>query len=96
MDTLSKSRLGKLDLLMQRGNPVERAKRGGKSLEMKIKIWWDPKARTIHMRGEGQPAFFLSTVSANPGHKRGHPHLFYQLTKCLRNVGAPAPEVAEK
>lgn len=72
---------------------MKRAKSGrGRSIEIGLKFWYDADHGVIHLRGEGSPASFLSTVSPNPKHERGHPHLFKHLAKALRAAGAPAPD----
>lgn len=73
---------------------MKRSKRGGKSVEIIMKIWWNPKDNAIHIRGEGRPASVISTVRSDPASHRGNPNLFKQLAKCLRRAGAPAPEPA--
>jgi hypothetical protein len=71
---------------------MKKSKRGGKSVEMTIKFWWNPRDRSIHIRGGGRPALLISTVNANPASKRGNPNLFGKLARCLKQAGAPAPE----
>jgi hypothetical protein len=61
----------------------------GKSLELTIRIWWDPKARYIKLAGPGLTA---STVSNDPTSKRFHPNLFKKLTRALRDAGLPSPD----
>jgi hypothetical protein len=70
---------------------VERSKKGGRSVTLEIKFWWNAKDRNIHIRGEGSPANLISTVSPNPQSKRGNPNLFWQLSDCLRTAEAPFP-----
>lgn len=71
---------------------MKRATKGGRSVEMTIKFWWDPRKGTIQLRGEGRPASLISTVSPKPASKRGNPNLFWKLAEQLRKAGAPAPE----
>lgn len=72
---------------------MKKSKRGGKSVKMTIKFWWNPKDRSIHIRGEGRPASIISTVKVDPTSSRGNPNLFEQLAECLKQAGAPAPSV---
>jgi hypothetical protein len=60
-----------------------------KSLELKLRVWWDTKAQYIKIAGEGLSA---STVSNNPQSKRYHPNLFRKLGKALEQAGLPCPE----
>ena len=73
------------------GAGMKRAVKGGKSVQLSINIWWDPRRRVIHVRGERDGPLLISTVSPNPKHERGNPNLFYKLAAYLRAAGAPAP-----
>lgn len=60
-----------------------------KSLELTLRIWWDPKSRYIKIAGAGLTA---STVSNHPESKRYHPNLFKKLAKALDEAGLPSPD----
>jgi hypothetical protein len=60
-----------------------------KSLELTVRIWWDPKSRYIKIAGPGLTA---STVSNDPHSKRYHPNLFNKLKCVLIEAGLPSPD----
>ena len=60
-----------------------------KSIELQMRVWFDPTSRHIKLAG---PNLTASTVSNDPGSKRYHPNLYMKLSRALRAVGAPAPE----
>jgi hypothetical protein len=62
----------------------------GKSVTFQVRAWWEPKDNKIHLAGTGARTFIL-TVNNNPSNMRGHPKLFRELTKILKEAGAPAP-----
>ena len=62
-----------------------------KTAKMGISFWWNPKQKSIHVRGNS-PKPFILTVRADPSKKRGHPKLFRELAKALKHAGVPAPE----
>ena len=61
-----------------------------KTATLKISVWWNSEDGKIHLSSK-DPKFIL-TVGDNPEKKRGHPKLFRELTKVLKNAGVPAPE----
>jgi hypothetical protein len=61
----------------------------GKSIQLNLRVWYDPDARHIKFAGPGLTA---STVSNDPESKRYHPNLYRKLARALREAGAPAPE----
>ena len=70
--------------------------KGGKTIRLEIGVWYNEKSGQIHISGvKGER--FISTVSPDATSKRGNPHLYAKLAKCLRSAGKPAPliEVAD-
>jgi hypothetical protein len=61
----------------------------GKSIQLNLRAWYDPKTGHIKLAGPGLTA---STVSNDPSSKRYHPNLYMKLARALRDVGAPAPQ----
>jgi hypothetical protein len=68
-----------------------RLAKNGKTVTFEVCVWWDADDQTIHMASNESETLIL-TVSSDPGKKRGHPKLFRELTKVLKDAGAPAPE----
>lgn len=66
------------------------AKRTG---NVTLGLWFDEEAGDIHL---SIPGHGLSTVAANAGSKRGHPHLFNKLAKVLRDQDKPHPLIVEE
>ena len=60
-----------------------------RSVEMKLRVWYDPKSRHIKLAGPGLTA---STISPDPSSVRHHPNLYRKLAAYLRTVGADAPD----
>ena len=60
-----------------------------KSIEMQLRVWFDPASRHIKLAG---PQLTASTVSNDPRSKRYHPNLYRKLATALREAGAPAPD----
>lgn len=60
----------------------------GKSIELSLRVWYDPTSGHIKLAGRGLTA---STVSNDPTSKRYHPNLYMKLARALRDAGAPAP-----
>ena len=58
-----------------------------------IGVWFDAKRNRIRIQSDD--AGFITAVSADPSSKRGHPNLFRQLAKVLRDNGAPAPDTED-
>lgn len=61
----------------------------GKSIQLNLRVWYDPASGHIKLAGPGLTA---STVSNDPNRKRYHPNLYVKLSRALREAGAPAPE----
>ncbi len=61
----------------------------GKSIQLNLRVWYDPDACHIKLAGSGLTA---STVSNDPASKRYHPNLYRKLARALREAGAPAPD----
>lgn len=64
---------------------------GRKSINLELRVWYDPGSGHIKLAGEGLTA---STVSDDPASKRYHPNLYRKLARALRDAGAPAPDGA--
>ena len=64
----------------------------GKSVYVKMGIWWDADQGHIHLTAKGVKGFH-TTVSHDPDSKRGHPNLFAKLAKVLKDNGAPHPTI---
>ena len=71
----------------------------GNTVYFGIGIWFDEEGNCIQIRHapETKPdgVQLVTTVRADPSSKRGHPNLFRQLSKVLRDNGAPAPDVED-
>lgn len=67
----------------------------GKSVYVKMGMWWDDDQGHIHLTAPGVHGFH-TTVCENPDSKRGHPNLFMKLARALRDGGAPHPPIREK
>ena len=67
----------------------------GNSIYLNVGVWFNEEQNNIHITAKDVDGFH-TTVSANPDLKRGHPNLFYKLAKCLRDAGAPHPEIPDK
>ena len=65
--------------------------KSGKTAYPKLGVWFDETVGDIHL---SIPGHGLSTVNANPGSKRGNPHLFYKLATVLRDDGKPHPDIS--
>ena len=66
----------------------------GKTVYLKIGVWYDAEQGHIHMTVPDS-RWFHTTLNPKPESKRGHPNLFGKLARCLREAGAPAPEAVE-
>jgi len=69
-----------------------KASKTGKTVYLDVGIWYNEDQNNIHITAKDIHGFH-TTVSANPELKRGHPNLFRKLAKCLRESGAPHPEI---
>ena len=65
----------------------------GNSVSLEILFWWDAKDKAIHMatNDPDAPTFHVA-IRADKEKPSGQPYLFRELTKCLRQFGAPAPD----
>lgn len=70
------------------------ASKPGRSVYVKMGMWWDPEQGHIHLTAPGVHGFH-TTVCPNPDSKRGHPNLFAKLARALRDAGAPHPDLEE-
>ena len=64
----------------------------GNSVYLDVGIWYDEDQGHIHITAKNVEGFH-TTVNKNPESKRVHPNLFNKLAKCLKESGAPAPEI---
>jgi hypothetical protein len=71
-------------------NPVNR----GKSVSFEVTAWWNPNDKCINMASPNADSLILS-VRNDPSQNRGYPQLFRELTKILKDAGAPAPDEQE-
>ena len=67
-----------------------RRSKSGKTVTLEIDIWWDAADKSIHI-ASNQSDTLIATVSNDPTKRRGHPKLFRELAKVLRDNGAPSP-----
>lgn len=63
----------------------------GKTVTFEISAWWDEAHQKIHISSK-ESKTLIATISNDPSKKRGHPKLFRELAKVLREAGAAAPE----
>jgi hypothetical protein len=68
-----------------------RKSKNGKTVTSEVSAWWNPKDGKFRLRCKDSVGFIL-TVGDDPKKKRGHPKLFRELTKLLKEAGAPAPD----
>ena len=66
----------------------------GKSVYVRMDVWWDPNQGHIHLTAPGVQGFH-TTLNDNPGSKRCHQNLFQKLAKLLRDEGAAHPEIKD-
>ncbi len=64
----------------------------GKAIYLRVGIWYNKKNGEIHMSGKNGSRF-LTRISGDRASARGHRSLFKALAKCLKDNGAPAPEI---
>ena len=70
------------------------ASKPGKSVYVRMGVWWDPDHGHIHLTAPGVHGFH-STLNDTPGSKRCHENLFRKLAKLLRDEGAPHPAITD-
>ena len=66
----------------------------GKSVYLDVGIWYDEQQGHIHITAKNVHGFH-TTINDNAESKRGHPNLFMKLAKCLKEAGAPHPEIRQ-
>ena len=69
---------------------MQTSNRGGNSVYMEVRFWYDETDGSIHMTEPDVPNFHVA-VASDPESRRGHPSLFKVLTQCLHEKGALAP-----
>jgi len=72
-----------------------RASEPGNSVYLDIGIWYDEEQGHIHLTAKDVKGFH-TTVGNDPSSKRGHPNLFAKLAKCLKEAGAPHPNIGKE
>jgi hypothetical protein len=70
--------------------------KGKRSVTLKLSFWWSETDNAIHLT-TNDPAVktFHVAVRKDKSKPSGHPYLFRELAKCLRQMDAPGPQ-AEK
>ena len=69
--------------------------RKGRTVYFKVGLWYDSGDVSIRISSQDVPgAHFITTVNKNASSKRCHENLYRHLARCLRQMSAPAPEVA--
>jgi hypothetical protein len=67
----------------------------GKSVILEVAFWWDEQDHAVHVVGnDPEPTTFHVAVRNDPAKPSGHPYLFRELVKCLRQMDAPSPPEA--
>jgi hypothetical protein len=61
----------------------------GDTVNIEIGVWYDEKMDQIKLRIPGQD---LTSVTNDPGSKRGNPSLYQKLGRVLRDKGAKHPK----
>ena len=78
---------------------MQRSRRGGKTVYAEVGFWWDERTKAIHLAlppsKAGEVETFHVAVRPEPEKPSGHPSPFRELARCLRELGAPAPEEKE-
>jgi hypothetical protein len=65
----------------------------GRRVKLEVSFWWDPKGKAIHLTSNDPGAkTFAVAVREDPSKPSGHPYLFRELVKCLKKMGADAPD----
>lgn len=67
-----------------------RKSKKGKAVTLEITIWYAGTGQTIHL-ASNESDTLIATVDADGTKRRGHPKLFRELKKILKDNGAPAP-----
>jgi hypothetical protein len=62
----------------------------GKTVYLRIGVWWNEEQGHIHIAAQDVEGFH-TTVNDDPESMRGHPNLFRKLAGVLRDAGAPYP-----
>jgi len=65
-------------------------RKSDKTVTFEVSAWWDADDKSIHLASNESKTLIL-TVTDDPTGKRGHPKLFRELSKMLREAGAPSP-----
>jgi len=65
----------------------------GNTVYLETTIWYNAEQDNIHITAKNVTGFH-TTVNGKLDSKRGHPNLYMKLAKCLRDAGAPHPDIA--
>jgi hypothetical protein len=65
----------------------------GRSLTMEVSSWMMEDGAIHLTSNDPDVRTFYVVVRPDPAKPSGHPYLFRELAKCLRQKGAPAPDV---
>lgn len=65
-------------------------RKSDKTVTFEVCAWWDAEDKRIHLASNESETLIL-TVTDDPSGKRGHPKLFRELSKILREAGLPSP-----
>ena len=69
---------------------MQTSDRGGNSVYLEVRFWYEEKDGAIHMTAPNIGKFHVA-VNGSPDSRRGHPSLFKVLAQCLRDNDATAP-----
>lgn len=62
-------------------------------VELQVQFWWEAKDKAIHIAtNDPRAGTFHVAVRNDRSKPSGQPYLFRELAKCLRQMGAPAPD----
>jgi hypothetical protein len=64
--------------------------KNGKTVKLEISVWWNARDKTIHL-ASSQSESLIATVNNDPKSMRGHPKLFRELAKILKQHDVPGP-----
>jgi hypothetical protein len=65
----------------------------GRSVSMEVSFWIREDGAIHLTSNDPDVKTFYVVVRPDPAKPSGHPYLFRELAKCLRQKGAPAPDV---
>ena len=72
---------------------VQKSARGGRSVYLRVGLWYSEREHAIHITAPGADGQFHSWVTNNPGSVRHHATLYKHLKRVLQEQGAwPEPD----